>query len=341
MEERLERATRFEELVEDIFRATDPRLTRPSTPEQGHTFYDFRTTIVKDHEFVVKTKFYRSSIAQIELLKLAAGAFRREMDKNHETNGILAVSCIVPAPLKEGIFSTYGVVVFDAIVLLNIAKPHPMKFSELAALLNVDAESHLTAPTALHEIPLDAPSPVLLQEEPWITLKNRLVALPTGQATATAFELLGEEICKFLFDEELVGWKRQTQTDDGLNRFDLVCRIASSKQLWHFLSSRMNSQYILFEFKNYSTQIGQPEILTTEKYLLEYALRRVAFVVTRRGWNASAEKACRGALREHGKLILMLSDVDIERMLLQKGTGTDPTDFLMDRLDDLFLSLSR
>ena len=103
----------------------------------------------------------------------------------------------------------------------------------------------------------------------------------------------------------------------------------------------MNSRYVVFEFKNYSATITQGQILTTEKYLLERGLRRVAIVLSRRGASAHADKMAQGAMREHGKLILVLNDDEICTMLHMKENGEDPSDFLFESADRFLLSLPR
>jgi hypothetical protein len=46
-------------------------------------------------------------------------------------------------------------------------------------------------------------------------------------------------------------------------------------------------------------------------------------------------------MREHGKLILVISDGDICRMLHMKQNGEDPSDMLFEIADDFLLRLPR
>ncbi len=48
-----------------------------------------------------------------------------------------------------------------------------------------------------------------------------------------------------------------------------------------------------------------------------------------------------GAMREHGKLMLVIDDDILCRMLHMKERGDDPTDFLFQLADDFLLSLPR
>jgi hypothetical protein len=110
---------------------------------------------------------------------------------------------------------------------------------------------------------------------------------------------------------------------------------------WSFLINHLNSRYVLFEFKNYSSKIKQGQILTTEKYLLEKGLRRAAIILSRRGAERNAVLMAQGAMRESGKLMLILDDEKVCRMLHMKEEGDDPTDLLFELADEFLLSLPR
>jgi hypothetical protein len=112
-------------------------------------------------------------------------------------------------------------------------------------------------------------------------------------------------------------------------------------EFWSFLVDHLNSRYIIFEFKNYVGKIKQGQVLTTEKYLLERGLRKVAIILTRDGADKNAFKMMQGAMREHGKLMLVVDDVILCKMLHMKERGEDPTDCLFELTDDFLLSLPR
>jgi hypothetical protein len=172
-------------------------------------------------------------------------------------------------------------------------------------------------------------------------LCKELRSTKMGKIGWSKYENVCIDILKYLFEEDLEGWKKQSATDDGLNRFDLACRIASEKFFWKFIVQNLNSMYILFEFKNYRNKITQSQILTTEKYLLERASRRVGIILTRKPPSDNAIRMTQGAMREHGKLMLIVDDEAVCKMLHLKERGDDPTDFLFERADSFLLSLPR
>ena len=174
-----------------------------------------------------------------------------------------------------------------------------------------------------------------------VNLCKELKEISSGKTEWTQYEKKCVEILKYLFNDDLIGWKEQESTYDDLNRFDLITRIRSISDFWKFISSELNSRYILFEFKNYSEQIKQGQILTTEKYLYKQALRSVVFILSRKGANDNAIKFSQGAMREHAKLIITLSDEDLCNMINLKNAGDDPNDYMFELVDNFLMTLPR
>lgn len=94
--------------------------------------------------------------------------------------------------------------------------------------------------------------------------------------------------------------------------------------------------------KTIEKEISQKEIYTTEKYLYEKALRRVAIIISRKGASKNALSAARGCLRENGKLIMCLSDQDLIELINIKEKEEQPTaEFFEVMLDDLLIQLEK
>lgn len=81
---------------------------------------------------------------------------------------------------------------------------------------------------------------------------------------------------------------------------------------------------------------------TTEKYLYEKALRRVAIVISRKGPDENALIAARGCLRESGKLISFLSDTELFDLIDAKDGQTQTSaSYLEDKLDEILVTLEK
>lgn len=157
---------------------------------------------------------------------------------------------------------------------------------------------------------------------------------------ASEFEEICLEILKYLFEPKLVAWRKQSSTEQ-LHRFDAIARIASKHDFWQMLQSHYKAMYVIFEFKNHEDKITQHEIYTTEKYLYLPAMRSLAIVISREGANDNAQIAARGALREHGKVILNLSIEDVCNLLKLKDSGKDPEDGMIEILDEMLMKIER
>lgn len=134
-----------------------------------------------------------------------------------------------------------------------------------------------------------------------------------------AYEALCTRVLTKLFSNELYFYPPQTVSNDGLFRFDLICKIKSKNvEFWEMAEQYFRSKYIVFEFKDYREPITQKEIFTTVKYLYPKALRSVAIMCCSNGIDDHADRAIRGILREEGKLIIALSNEDLIEMLRKK-----------------------
>ena len=109
--------------------------------------------------------------------------------------------------------------------------------------------------------------------------------------------------------------------------------------MWQMLVQHYNSHFVVFEFKNYKDEIDQNLIYITEKYLFDAALRNVAIIISRKGFSKAAKFAAEGCLKEHGKLILSVTDEDLVKMLELKSDKA--ADYLLDKLEDFLMGISK
>ncbi|MBF9234444.1 hypothetical protein [Microvirga alba] len=157
----------------------------------------------------------------------------------------------------------------------------------------------------------------------------------------TEFERLCMRTFIFLFDPNLFGFERQAETSDGGNRYDFICRIAPGRPFWDSLRADFRTKALLFECKNYQDPITADQIYSTERYLFAGALRTVCFLIAPKGGDAGCLRAAQGAMRESGKLILVLSNLDLVE-LLEIGEDSDSAEnFLDERIWRFIISLPR
>ena len=332
----------FEQLVSRILRANGFDVHEAGIGGRDVGF-DFSATLGNE-VWAIEVKFYRTARAQVSLLESAASRLASRGIIAGAWKGMLVVSCQLPPALRLTFEEKFSITFVDRADLLNWAAKAPELLDELNSLLESDPNATPGA-SARHGEPTQTSKRLPEASPPEDTrgsdLCRELRALKRGKTTWSAYEDLCDRILRYLFPNDLHGWHRQKRTDDGLNRFDYVCRIRPTTDFWQFLLHHLDSRYVLFEFKNYTAKIKQGQILTTEKYLLERGLRRVAIVISRAGAEADAIKMTQGAMREHGKLMLIVDDEKICEMLHMKERGEDPTDRLFELADDFLLALPR
>jgi hypothetical protein len=179
-----------------------------------------------------------------------------------------------------------------------------------------------------------------------------LHALAPGKKTAYRYEQLIDRIFAFLFPADLLRTGPSTKrTEDGLNIYDLVFQIRNRSRFWTNLSRDLRSRVMVVECKNYSKRIEAMQVYTTERYLSPSALRSIALIVTRKPPRADAVQAASGALRESGKLMLILDDAAVCAMLHTRDTQlsstsaeaeeNDPAEVIDARLHQFLATLSR
>lgn len=74
---------------------------------------------------------------------------------------------------------------------------------------------------------------------------------------------------------------------------------------------------------------------------IKAVLRNVAIIISRNGFSHNALKAATGILTENEKLIIDLNDNDIITMLRLKADKQDPSDYMLNKLEEYLMSISK
>ncbi|WP_345947658.1 hypothetical protein ABDD95_12445 [Mucilaginibacter sp. PAMB04274] len=350
---------RFESIVERMLKAYDFVITSHVFQRtEDRTFeIDF---VIERNQFktLVEIKFYRSKTGVTSAIRDAAKRLILLLAaRNSGESGLLIITGYASNELKREL-ARNSIIVWDRSDLYNLIKlgvSDSRLFEDFEQLLN-ETKQGIDTEDVFADVELDLRFPVdyfddlrrPFKEFPLgfeqLPLKNycaELNAIAGGRPGWREYELKCIEILKYLFSQDLDNWNTQHTTDDELSRFDMVCRIVSQNDFWKSLVQSFQSRYVLFEFKNYIDAIGQDQIYTTERYLYLRGLRSVGFVIAKNGGKPQALKAAKGALREHGKLIIILDNNDLCKMVDMKVEGKIPSDYLSQKLDDFLISLSR
>ena len=302
----------FEELVCRIIKENNFQIRKNSC--RGNEGFDLLAEFERER-WAIEVKFYRTARAQPSLIDTAAARVAINGAAAGINKGMLVVSCFLTPELRKALENKFSITFVDQADLRIWCSSHPELADSLDALLEVNANEVLTTNLSRKESNSIVRDKTIDESKRIERYGNRgselcleLQSIKKGKASWHQYEKKCEEILKYLFPNDLYGWHSQKRTDDGLNRYDYVCRIIPTTEFWKFVIEHLDSRYVLFEFKNYSTKIKQGQILTTEKYLLEKGLRRMAIIMTRTGAEAHAIAMAQGAMREQGKLMLIVND---------------------------------
>jgi hypothetical protein len=286
-----------------------------------------------NNEYYIEVKvkyYYESMLQQI-----------RKNKENKNKNNIVIVYDIIDSKIKKELEKNKETIIIDLSNILYLIDADDDIRSEVLEIIDISTSKiELIKP----RIPF---RPIKKSNERIVAdYVNQLNILASGRGDSSKYEKTCVSIIEYLFKEDVTLGEPQFGTDEGLFRFDMICKIKrniSEDNFFYMIENFFATKYVIFEFKNYENKIKQGEIFTTEKYLYATALRKVAIIFAREGVDENGQKAIRGILRESGKLILVVNNKELKTMLELKNSNNEkkPLDILTDKLDELLMKLDK
>lgn len=349
---------RFETLIEQLFQMEGLEVSRPDFRTQTRDLgCDFLIKSNSGKSAVVEIKLYRSRQASFSTILQIAAALEFARQNSNADVGILVIGNKIAA-FNEVQFKDYfsKIVIYDIDAISFLVGKHFSLNAELEEIIkeaaifserpelrprnvNIDADLLPKAPSGSYQARHSLTE--LMGSKEGSNICKELHEVPAGMVGAKKFEQVAEKALRYIFASDLTNWSKQNSTHDRISIFDMIARIYSKHDFWTTIVNQFSSRYIVFEFKNYSEKIKQGQIYTTEKYLYKTALRSTAIVISRVGADEHALAASRGALREHGKLIINLDIGQLCEMLALRDGNDDYNDVLVKVVDDMLMRLDR
>lgn len=300
----------------------------------------------KDHvQYVIELKAYRGQRINQQIVwnavqqVLAYKHFFSDKDTVEQRFGLILL-CDVDSELKTSIWENEKIFIWDIKNLLYFCSSNPELLSALSVCI----------PYALNDIQSEEPLGLVFRQHESTTsteyqdkgkvLSEELKACKIGKGNAVEYEKVCTRIIKYLFEPEFSKFSEQHKTGDSMFRMDILCALKGTTEFWRMLTHFYKTKFIVFEFKNYAKKIQQNLIYVTDKYLFNPALRNVAFIISRKGFDKHAHEAAMGILKDSGKLIIDLTDDDLLTMITLKQGGEEPSDYLLDKVERLLMSVS-
>lgn len=170
-------------------------------------------------------------------------------------------------------------------------------------------------------------------------LMRELRSLEPGRDSWSSYQKLVSRIFERLFCPPLSAPIVNLGDGADANRRDIILPNYAEEGFWGFVRNRYAADFIVVDAKNYSEQVGKSEALQVLNYLKPHGSGHLGLIVTRKG----ADNACMTVIREQwtlaGKLIVVLSDEHIERMLRAKEACGPPEDVIRQLIEEFRLSM--
>jgi len=175
---------------------------------------------------------------------------------------------------------------------------------------------------------------------PHKVLIERLRRCLPGQVHWRRYQDLVRTIFVELFCPPLDDPFEEHSDSQGANRRDLIFPNHSQHEFWRYLRERYEADYIVVDPKNHREKIGKQELIGVANYLKPCGTGRFGIVVSRKGLNRSGEVTQRELwmLSPH-KMLLVITDDDLQDMLRAWSTHGDPSAILRAKLGRLRLSI--
>lgn len=168
---------------------------------------------------------------------------------------------------------------------------------------------------------------------------QELKCCPYGKECWGRYQKLVGKILEILFCPELESLVSQAEDFTRNNRRDFIMANYSSGMIWSYLRNRYCADYIVVDAKNSGKPILKSDILQMGHYLKEGGAGLFGVIISRKGISRSASYAQRELWIQDKKMIVVLSDEDMEQMLLDKRSSNDPAKVLLKKIEDFRLSI--
>ena len=162
-------------------------------------------------------------------------------------------------------------------------------------------------------------------------LLKRLRTCSSGKKMWREYECLIKDIFSYLFVPPLDKPKVQCRTIDGLEIRDLIFPNHAEEGFWKEIKTEYKGSYIIVEVKNEEKPIPG-DVLQLSNYLHEKHLGLFGILVSRK-LNKPVEMKRHKFYSNDRKMIVLLDDTYIKKMILKKACNAKPEDIIKGLID--------
>lgn len=171
------------------------------------------------------------------------------------------------------------------------------------------------------------------------SLLARLAACEPGRDAWVEYQKLIRDIFEFLFTPPLGQSIWESADHSGANRRDVIFPNYTSEGFWKFLRESYNADFIIIDPKNYKNKVTKAQILQIANYLKPHGAGMFAIIACRNGGDTGSITTLREQWAAYRKLIILLTDDDIEAMLLASSSHGNPEEVIGQVIQEFRLSM--
>jgi hypothetical protein len=171
------------------------------------------------------------------------------------------------------------------------------------------------------------------------SLIQELKGTRPGWANNSKYQKLVGRILERLFCPPLQTPIPEHSDSLRLNRRDFILPNYSEDGFWAFMRTEYSGDFIVVDAKNYSGKIKKPCVLQISNYLKKHGLGLFGMIICRNGEDRNSSQTLREIWAIERKLVIILTDNDVEKMLIEKSAGRSPEVILRQKIEDFRLAL--
>lgn len=182
--------------------------------------------------------------------------------KRENKFGIIVILDKVPEEYKRLIKEEYNIDIYDISNILYLIHDDENLQNEFNSVIDFPLDSIIPQEV---DIKINAKKIIEKRKNAKGDYIEQLSNIKAGREDEKEYEKLLEKIIKKVFSNELMLFRTQSRTEDGLNIFDMICKIKNglTDDFFSIIEKFYGTKYVLFEFKNYENVIKQGQICTT------------------------------------------------------------------------------
>lgn len=171
------------------------------------------------------------------------------------------------------------------------------------------------------------------------SLLESLSMIPAGKGAWNRFQILCSEILEYLFCPPLEAPRYEFSDADSRNRRDMIFENSGADGFWGQIRNIYSAHYIVADAKNHGTPLNKQPVLDIAHYLKPYGCGLFGILLSRKGAGAPALHALREQWIGGQKMIVVLSDSELEEMINIKAQGGKPEEVIRKAIADFRMAL--